>query len=65
MSANKALRETLAKAVKKEDLVFIKPELKYTTDNAVMVACAGYFKAKRKDFIKWDKLRADCNLKLK
>ena len=65
VSANKTLGAVLSEAVKKESLIFIKPEFKYTTDNAAMVACAGYFKAKRKDFIKWDKLKANCNLELK
>ncbi|MBD3248341.1 tRNA (adenosine(37)-N6)-threonylcarbamoyltransferase complex transferase subunit TsaD [Candidatus Falkowbacteria bacterium] len=65
VSANKTLRETLEKEAKKEKKTFIKPEFKYTTDNAAMVACAGYFNAKRNKYIPWQKLKANCNLDLK
>ncbi|MFA5318640.1 MAG: hypothetical protein WC323_04210, partial [Patescibacteria group bacterium] len=42
------------------------PNLKYTTDNAAMIAAAGYFAYKYKSNIetKWDKIRVDCNLSL-
>lgn len=47
VSANRKLRETLASAVTErvpEDACVL-PDLKYTTDNAAMIAMAGYFRA--------------------
>ena len=49
------------KEAKKNDLNFIKPDLKYTTDNAAMVASAGYFKARKKEYIAWQSLKVECN----
>ena len=67
VSANKVLREEIEKVIKKElsgvDLLI--PELKYTTDNAAMIAAAGYYQALKKNFTPWEKLKADCNLELK
>ena len=40
------------------------PDLKYTTDNAAMIAAAGYFRALKKDFIPWQKIKVDPNLEL-
>jgi len=40
------------------------PEMKYTTDNAAMIASAGYFKFKAKKTIAWQKLQVDPNLEL-
>jgi N6-L-threonylcarbamoyladenine synthase len=67
VSANKELREQLKKAVveKLSGVGFVMPDLKYCTDNAAMIACAGYFQAKRKKYTPWQKLGADCNLELK
>ncbi len=62
VSANSVLREEFIMAAKKEKLNYHIPELQYTTDNAAMIAAAGYFKAKKKDFIPWKKIKADCNL---
>lgn len=66
VSANRALRDQLAQAVKKylPESKFIKPDLKYTTDNAAMIASAGYFKAINKKFISWNDLKVNCNLSL-
>jgi N6-L-threonylcarbamoyladenine synthase len=66
VSANHRLREKMT-AVVKQELPSIQlniPDLKYTTDNAAMVAAAGYFKALRKNFTPWQKLWVDCNAKL-
>jgi len=41
------------------------PELKYCTDNAAMIAAAGYFQARRKKFTLWQKLKTDANLELR
>jgi N6-L-threonylcarbamoyladenine synthase len=64
VSANIELRARLERDVLAEGLDFVTPELKYTTDNAAMVACAGYFKATRKEFTQWQDLKVDCNLEL-
>jgi N6-L-threonylcarbamoyladenine synthase len=64
VSANKELRARLENDVLKEGLDFMMPEVKYTTDNAAMVACAGYFKAIRKEYTPWHDLKVDCNLEL-
>jgi len=66
VSANQELRRQITETFKTKlpKIKFIIPDLKYTTDNAAMVATAGYFRAKRKDFTPWQKLKADCNLEL-
>ncbi|KKW02768.1 MAG: putative tRNA threonylcarbamoyladenosine biosynthesis protein Gcp [Parcubacteria group bacterium GW2011_GWA1_49_11] len=43
VSANKLLRSELQKASEKYGFVFSCPPLEYTTDNAAMIAVAGYF----------------------
>ncbi len=63
VAANKELRKQLGKRALKEGFYFLKPDLQYTTDNATMVAVAGYFKARKNKFTPWRKLKADCNLK--
>jgi len=65
VAANKELRKQLQNAVeqKLKDVNFKMPELEYTTDNAAMIATAGYFKAKQRTS-GWTKLKVDCNLKL-
>jgi N6-L-threonylcarbamoyladenine synthase len=64
VSANKRLREKLATEVKKIGLEFAVPEFQYTTDNAAMIASAGYFKFKAKKTIPWQKIKVDPNLEL-
>jgi N6-L-threonylcarbamoyladenine synthase len=45
VAANKTLRETLKSAVESQtDAMCVLPELAYTTDNAAMIAMAGYFR---------------------
>src|SRR3989339_334959 len=66
VAANTELRKQLEKAVEEKlKAAFVMPDLKYTTDNAAMVASAGYFHTLKKDFTPWEKLRVDCNLELK
>ncbi|MDD4271298.1 MAG: tRNA (adenosine(37)-N6)-threonylcarbamoyltransferase complex transferase subunit TsaD [Patescibacteria group bacterium] len=66
VAANLELRSQLDQAVKNKltGAKLIIPEFKYCTDNAAMIAVAGYFRAKRKDFTPWQKLKADANLEL-
>ena len=66
VAANKELRAQLQAAVeqKLEKVNFKMPELQYTTDNAAMIATAGYFLAKGKKNLSWTKIKVNCNLKL-
>ncbi len=65
VSANLELRKQMISVVKNNlpDVIFNIPNLRYTTDNAAMVASAGYWKAKDKKFDDWQKLKANCNAK--
>lgn len=67
VSANTHIRahltEALAQAGHPANLLIPPPEL--ATDNAIMIAIAGYFKAQRKEFSAPDTLVATGNLKLK
>ena len=77
VSANTELRKQLAETIKKElpNTSFLVPDLKYTTDNAAMIAIAAclrrqaYFHALKKPFdklkVKSKKLKANGNLILK
>jgi N6-L-threonylcarbamoyladenine synthase len=66
VAANVELRSQLETAVKNKliNTKLIIPEFKYCTDNAAMIATAGYFSAKRKKFTPWQKLKADSNQEL-
>ena len=50
VSANKYFRNYALKIQKKYNLNLIFPDFEYCTDNAAMIAMAGYFKLKKKDF---------------
>ncbi len=63
VSANDCLRNGLEDEAKKNKFKFYVPEKIYSTDNAAMIAVAGYFN--RKKAITWKKLDAYANLKLK
>jgi N6-L-threonylcarbamoyladenine synthase len=64
--ANDALRAALLARGKKDfpTLDIRLPHKKYTTDNASMIAAAGYFHAAKKDFTDWSKIKADPNWEL-
>ena len=64
--ANTELRRQMKMAVKNKlsGANLSIPELKYCTDNAAMIAAAGYFMARRKKFTPWQKLKADANQEL-
>ncbi len=51
VAANSGLRETLEQVAKQKRWTIFLPERKYTTDNAAMIAIAGYYKFLKKEFI--------------
>ena len=63
VSANKKLRATLQSALLKKT-TFLAPDISYCMDNAAMIAAAGYFHARKKDFIPYHKLTANANWEL-
>ena len=58
VAANKGLRERLEKECKENNINLSIPSLKYCTDNATMIAAAGYFA-----YIKGDRAGLDLNAK--
>jgi len=64
VAANTTLRKKLSQEVEKLGLEFLMPEFQYTTDNAAMIATAGYYKLKAKKTIPWQKIQVDPNLEL-
>jgi len=66
VSANQALRDKLKQKINSEftDLDIFIPELKFTGDNAAMIAVASYFKIKDKKFADAKSLRSDPHLKI-
>ena len=66
VSANLNLRKTLLErtANRLPQVQVLIPDLAYTTDNAAMIACAGYFKLVGKQTTPWADLQVDPNLKL-
>ena len=66
VAANLELRSQLGKAVAEQlaGANLIIPQFTYCTDNAAMIAAAGYFRAKRKDFVPWQKLKTEPNQEL-
>jgi N6-L-threonylcarbamoyladenine synthase len=65
VSANKHLREKMILETKKNKLPLYIPAFKYTTDNAAMIAAAGYYlyKSTAKK-LPWQKTKVDVNFKL-
>ena len=66
VAANLALRQQLGQQLKKdlpESGYYIPPPY-LCTDNASMIALAGYFRAKKNDFIPWQTLEANPNWEL-
>ncbi len=64
VSANKMLRERLLEVTTQEGIPFFCPQMKYTTDNAAMIAAAGYFKWLKQGAQPWQDIRMDANLRL-
>jgi len=66
VAANRLLREQLGQQVKEKlsKVSYHVPQLRLCTDNASMIAIAGYFHAVKKDFTSWKTLDADPNWEL-
>jgi N6-L-threonylcarbamoyladenine synthase len=66
VSANAELRTFLANKVEKElpAVPLVIPKLSYTTDNAAMIALAGYYAFKDGAETSWQKLKVDVNFGL-
>ncbi len=63
VAANKLLRETLSTQLKGL-FEFYCPPKELCTDNGAIVAINGYFKALKKEFILWNKIKVDPNLRI-
>lgn len=66
VSANAELRTFLANKVEKElpSIPLVIPKLSYTTDNAAMIALAGYYALQDGAKTSWQKLKVDVNFGL-
>ena len=66
VTANKELRLQFEAKLKKEkpDAKLLIPSPNLSTDNGLMTAVAGYFRAKQKKITKWQDLKADANLRI-
>jgi N6-L-threonylcarbamoyladenine synthase len=66
VGANEELRKQLKEKVKSKNLKvnLLMPPKNLCTDNAQMVATLAYFYFKMKKFSKWDKIKAEANLKI-
>ena len=66
VTANKKLRIQFEAKLKKEkpDAKFLVPPPNLSTDNGLMTAVAGYFRAKQKKITEWQDLKADANLRI-
>jgi len=64
VSANKGLKEKLNKENSDSNLEICIPSIKYCTDNAVMISCAGYYRYLKNDTLDTLDLNADASLEL-
>ena len=70
VTANLRLREKFNQELSKQNkpFNFCLPLLKYTTDNAMMIASAGFFnylsRSKKASSLRWNKIKAEANLRL-
>ncbi len=65
VSANKKLRQTLAKVSREITNTELRtPKLQYCMDNAAMIAVAGWYKTQKIDYADWHKFQADPNWEL-
>ncbi len=66
VSANKALRKKMAEEFEFYKIPYLMPDISYATDNAAMIAAAGYFNYLTGKLTQnsWKKIEANANLKL-
>jgi N6-L-threonylcarbamoyladenine synthase len=66
VAMSRELRAQMEARIKKDlpKVIFSMPNLAYTTDNAVMIATAGYYQYLKKDFTPWFEIKSNCNLNL-
>ncbi len=64
VSANKHIRACLKEGLEKFGVQLLAPPPELATDNALMIALAGYFRAAKKEFANPAELRANGNLRL-
>jgi len=65
VSANKCIREAFENAVKKnDDIALFIPDNALSTDNALMIAISGYFRAEKEKILNTEGIKAEGNLKL-
>lgn len=67
VAANKLLRKTLKKTIKKRmpGILCLMPDAKLCTDNAAKIAAAAFFHTQKKGFDSWKTLEINPNLKIK
>lgn len=65
VSANKLLREELRRNATEADIKYFQPPMEYTTDNATMIAVAGYFNYLNKQKTELNSVKMDANLGFK
>ncbi|MEA3344431.1 MAG: tRNA (adenosine(37)-N6)-threonylcarbamoyltransferase complex transferase subunit TsaD [Patescibacteria group bacterium] len=67
VASNKELRKQLGKAIKQQlpKVNYVKPAIKFCSDNAVMVGIAGYFGFLNGKTRNWQKIEAKPNLRIK
>ena len=64
VSANARIRERIASTCQGDALTLLVPPIELATDNAIMIALAGYFHALNREFVNPDLLAAHGNLRL-
>ena len=64
VSANNAIKNSLKNECLNNNISFFSPDIKYCTDNAAMIASAGYYEYINENFSSLD-LNADANLEFK
>lgn len=66
VSANTHVKRVFGERIAKDhpEVALRIPAFRFTTDNAIMIGIAGYYRALREDFLDPDTLRADGNLSL-